>query len=95
MDKSIDKPVALVMGAGDAIGFAISECFAEDGYTVCMARRNGEKLAGLIDELAARGFQAHGFSCDARDEDLLSASEEATQAQGAGVWIYKCIVNIA
>lgn len=71
MTKSTDKPVALIMGAGDAIGSAISECFAEDGHTVCMARRNGEKLTALVEELAARGLNAHGFSCDARDEDQV------------------------
>jgi NAD(P)-dependent dehydrogenase (short-subunit alcohol dehydrogenase family) len=71
MTRNTESPVALIMGAGDAIGSAISECFAENGYTVCMARRNGDQLTGLVDQLAARGLNAHGFSCDARDEDQV------------------------
>jgi NAD(P)-dependent dehydrogenase (short-subunit alcohol dehydrogenase family) len=63
--------VALVIGAGDAIGSAIVRKFAERGLTVCAARRNGEKLAGLMEELTAAGHSAHAFSCDARKEDAI------------------------
>lgn len=65
--------VALVVGAGDAIGSAIARRFARDGLTVCAARRNGDKLAPLVDELAAKGCQAHAYSCDAREEDAVTA----------------------
>ena len=44
----MEKKVALVMGAGDNLGSAISKCFANDGYTVVAARRNGDKLLSLI-----------------------------------------------
>jgi NAD(P)-dependent dehydrogenase (short-subunit alcohol dehydrogenase family) len=65
------EKVALVIGAGDAIGSAIVRKFADRGLIVCAARRNGEKLAGLIDELNADGKQAHAFSCDARKEEAI------------------------
>lgn len=65
--------VALVVGAGDAIGSAISTKFAEAGYTVVMARRNGEKLNDLVADLNARGLTAHNFSFDARDEEKTVA----------------------
>ncbi len=65
--------VALIMGAGDAIGSAIVRRFAERGLTVCAARRNGDKLQGLVDELTAAGQRAHGFSCDARKEEAVEA----------------------
>ena len=61
--------VALVVGAGDAIGSAIVRKFAQRGFTVCAARRNGDKLAPLVDELAAAGHRAHAFTFDARKED--------------------------
>jgi NAD(P)-dependent dehydrogenase (short-subunit alcohol dehydrogenase family) len=63
--------VALVMGAGDAIGSAIVRKFAARGLTVCAARRNGDKLVPLVSELQAAGHKAHAFSCDARDEDAV------------------------
>lgn len=66
-----NSKVALIVGAGDAIGSAIARKFAEEGLTVCAARRNGDKLQPLIDELAQQGLQAHAFSCDARKEDQV------------------------
>ncbi len=72
-DGDQHNKVALVMGAGDAIGSAIVRRFAERGLTVCAARRNGEKLKDLVDELTAEGYRAHGFSCDARKEENVEA----------------------
>ena len=66
-----NQPVALIIGAGDAIGSAISEKFAENGHVVCMARRNSDRLAPLVEQLASRGLAAHAFSCDARDEEQV------------------------
>ena len=65
----MSNKVAVVMGAGDAIGSAIARKFARRGLTVCAARRNGDKLQPLMDELTAAGHQAHAFACDARKED--------------------------
>jgi NAD(P)-dependent dehydrogenase (short-subunit alcohol dehydrogenase family) len=65
------KKVALIIGAGDAIGSAIVRKFAHKGYTVCAARRNGNKLDPLILELSNAGFEAHAFSCDARREEQI------------------------
>ena len=65
----MSNKVAVVMGAGDAIGSAIARKFARRGLTVCAARRNGDKLQPLMDELTAAGHQAHAFTCDARKED--------------------------
>lgn len=65
------KKVALVVGAGDAIGSAIVRKFARRGLVVCAARRNGDKLAPLIEELQGEGCEAHAFSCDARQEDAI------------------------
>jgi NAD(P)-dependent dehydrogenase (short-subunit alcohol dehydrogenase family) len=65
------EKVALIIGAGDAIGSAIVRKFAERGLTVCAARRNGDKLAPLVDELTAAGRNAHAFTCDARKEEAV------------------------
>lgn len=68
----MSKKVALVVGAGDAIGSAIVRKFAAKGLTVCAVRRNGEKLEGLVGELKEAGHEAHAFSCDARKEDAVT-----------------------
>jgi NAD(P)-dependent dehydrogenase (short-subunit alcohol dehydrogenase family) len=64
--------VALIIGAGDAIGSAIARKFARRGLTVCAARRNADRLAPLLQELTAAGHRAHAFSCDARREEAIS-----------------------
>ena len=72
--------VALVMGAGDAIGAAIGRQFARAGFITCMARRNGDQLTAVVDELVKEGHDARAFSCDARNEEQveqLFASIEA------------------
>ena len=60
--------VALLVGAGDAIGAAVARRFAAGSLTVCIARRDGEKSRGLVEEIAARGGKAHAYSVDARQE---------------------------
>jgi NAD(P)-dependent dehydrogenase (short-subunit alcohol dehydrogenase family) len=67
----MSEKVAVVVGAGDAIGSAIARKFAQRGLTVCALRRNGEKLAPLVEELTGQGMKAHGFSFDARQEDQV------------------------
>lgn len=71
MSNPDSKGTVLVMGAGDAIGSAIVRKFASAGYTVCAARRNGDQLSGLVEELRSQGRDAHAFSCDARDEEKV------------------------
>lgn len=67
------QEVALVVGAGDAIGSAIARRFAQEGYTVVAVRRNGDKLQSLVSEIEAAGGNAHGWSADARDEEAITA----------------------
>lgn len=61
--------VALVVGAGDAIGSAIVKKFARQGLVTIGVRRNGDKLIPVVEELAKEGHTAYGWSFDARSED--------------------------
>ena len=67
------KPVALVVGAGDATGSAIARRFAQEGYVACVTRRSADRLQALVDSIVAAGGEAHGFGCDARKEDEVVA----------------------
>src|SRR5258705_693320 len=62
------RGVAILVGAGDAIGAAVARRFAKGGYTVCIARWDAAKSQGLVDELKAAVATAHAFSVDARQE---------------------------
>jgi len=65
--------VALLVGAGDAIGAAVAERFARGGYTVCIARREAEKSNGVIDKIKSAGGSARAYSVDARQEQSVQA----------------------
>src|SRR5712671_4489396 len=65
--------VALLVGAGDAIGAAVARRFAEGGYKVCIARRDAAKSQKMVDELTAEGRDIHAFSVDARQESEVQA----------------------
>lgn len=75
------KPVALAIGAGDGIGAAFAKKFARAGYCVVTARRDAEKSADLVAELAKDGHEMHAFSLDARDEDAVAAFFEKVESE--------------
>jgi len=72
MAASSGKPVAVVIGAGDATGGAVARRFARGGYAVCVTRRNLDKLQPLVDGIRAAGGEAHAFASDARNEDEVN-----------------------
>ena len=67
------QKVAMLVGAGDAIGAAVARRFAKGGYTVCIGRRDGAKSQALVDELTSAGHRIHAFSVDARQESEVQA----------------------
>jgi NAD(P)-dependent dehydrogenase (short-subunit alcohol dehydrogenase family) len=56
--------VALLVGAGDAIGAAVARRFAAGGYRVCVARRDAEKSRSLVQEIVASGGVARAVGTD-------------------------------
>jgi NAD(P)-dependent dehydrogenase (short-subunit alcohol dehydrogenase family) len=69
MSMSKSNGVALLVGAGDAIGAAVARRFAEGGYKVCVARRDAEKAKPVAEDLRAKGAEFHAFSVDARSQE--------------------------
>jgi NAD(P)-dependent dehydrogenase (short-subunit alcohol dehydrogenase family) len=67
----VEKKVALVIGAGDALGGAIARRFAKEGLVACVVRRNGDKLTPLVDAIRAAGGEAFAFGVDARKEEQM------------------------
>ena len=60
------RKVALVIGAGSSLGSAIARVFASDNYTTVVARRNGDELGPLKEEIESKGGECLSFSLDAR-----------------------------
>lgn len=92
MSQPAEKPVALIVGAGDYIGAAIAKRFAAGGFTVCMGRRNGDKLAPLVTEIEAAGGSAHAYTMDARKEDVVADTFARVEAEVGPIEL--CIFNV-
>ena len=71
--KDFSKYSAIIIGAGDATGSAITKKFASHGYRVCPVRRPGsiDKVNALAKEINESGGWAKGYGVDARDEDAV------------------------
>jgi NAD(P)-dependent dehydrogenase (short-subunit alcohol dehydrogenase family) len=80
------RGVALIVGAGDALGSALAHKFARQGLVVAVVRRNADKLYTLKMEIENNSQQQHAhdprdgspvalrceiFPADARKEDQL------------------------
>jgi len=86
---------AAVIGAGDFIGGAIAKKFAAEGFTVFAGRRNGDKLADMLQEIEVAGGRAFGRSLDARQEaDITGFLQEADREAPLEVCIFNIGANV-
>ena len=73
MTEGEKNGVALLAGAGDAIGAAVARRFAAGGYCVCLARRDAEKSRRVVEEIAGSGGVARAVGADVRNEEAVQA----------------------
>jgi NAD(P)-dependent dehydrogenase (short-subunit alcohol dehydrogenase family) len=86
---------AAVIGAGDYIGAEIAKKFAGQGFTVYAGRRNGEKLAPLVEEIERAGGKIVGKSIDARkEEEVVSFLSDADKHAPLDVCIFNIGANV-
>src|ERR1700751_4806559 len=83
--------VALLVGAGDAIGAAVARRFAAGGYSVCVARRGAEKSRDVVEEISASGGIARAVGIDVRSEEVVQALFAQVEAELGPVEI--CLFN--
>ncbi len=69
-----DRPAALIVGAGGALGAAISAGLAEAGYAVALAGRNSDRLDRLCAELESKGAAAQAVALDLTDGDSVETA---------------------
>ena len=85
------KASVAVIGAGDFIGAEIARKFAAEGFAVFVGRRNGDRLAPLVKEIADKGGVAFGRSLDARKEEDVAAFLNEAEAYAP---LEVCIFNV-
>jgi NAD(P)-dependent dehydrogenase (short-subunit alcohol dehydrogenase family) len=66
-----------IFGAGPGLGASIARRFAAEGFRIALIARNKERLDALVDQLAAEGVDAAGFTAD------LAAPDEIPTLIGA------------
>src|SRR6516162_8190226 len=91
MTEGRKSEVALLVGAGDAIGTAVARRFAAGGYAVCVARRSAEKSQRLVQEIVSSGGVARAVSTDVRDEEAVQALFAQVEAELGPVEV--CLFN--
>ncbi|MCP4003459.1 MAG: SDR family oxidoreductase [bacterium] len=64
-----DQKAAVILGAGDGLGGAISRRFAREGFHVCAVRRKADQLSELVREIESAGGRVTPLGVDARKED--------------------------
>jgi NAD(P)-dependent dehydrogenase (short-subunit alcohol dehydrogenase family) len=61
-------PVAVVVGVGEGLGYALGQRFAAAGYQVALAARSAERLERLAEAIMESGGQAFALPTDACEE---------------------------
>ncbi|WP_334536051.1 SDR family oxidoreductase [Bradyrhizobium sp. AZCC 2230] len=86
---------AAVIGAGDFIGSEIAKKFAAEGFSIYAGRRNGDKLAPLVQDIEAAGGEIHARSLDARkEEEIISFLDDADKHAPLEVCIFNVGANV-
>ncbi|MEA2760229.1 MAG: hypothetical protein QOH65_2842 [Methylobacteriaceae bacterium] len=86
---------AAIVGAGDFIGAAIAKKFAAEGFTIFAGRRNGDKLAPLVQDVEKAGGKIFARSLDARkEEEIVSFIHDADQHAPLEICIFNIGANV-
>jgi NADP-dependent 3-hydroxy acid dehydrogenase YdfG len=81
-DISMNKRVALIVGAGPGISSAFGEALVGDGYRVALAARNLGKLRPLAEAMDAMPFEADASSTVLWDSRMLCSIIPAPASVG-------------
>ena len=79
-----ERPIALVTGGAQGIGYACAEAIAEDGARIVLADIDGEGVAAAAETL---GEGAVGITCDMGQPDQIAALFDRVEAEVGAVAI--------
>lgn len=82
--KEFQDQVAVVTGAAQGLGAAVSGLLARQGATVFLADLNGDGARAQAERLKQEGCRAYGVGVDAADEEQLAALREEIAAKADG-----------
>lgn len=77
----LENKVAVIYGAGGAIGSAVARTFAREGAEVFLAGRTQAKLDKVAEEIRSAGGEAETAQIDALDQHAVDAYVDAVAKQ--------------
>jgi len=80
--SSESKPLAVVTGASQGIGYTIAEELARRGYRLALVARREKPLQAAVERLGATAPAVRGFACDVGDSARVQAAFAAIAAWG-------------
>ncbi|MBC8125960.1 MAG: SDR family oxidoreductase [Gloeobacteraceae cyanobacterium ES-bin-144] len=81
----LENKVAIIYGAGGAIGGAVTRAFAREGAKVFLAGRTLPALQKVADEISAAGGMAETAAFDAYDEQSVEQHAADVVAKAGGI----------
>lgn len=85
MSGMLDGKIAVIHGAGGAIGGAVARAFAREGARVFLAGRTRAKLEAVAQDVAAAGGTAEVATLDALDERAVDAHADAVAGRAGRI----------
>lgn len=79
--ESLDGRVVLVAGGTRGLGLALARAFGGEGARVAICGRDPETLDAALADLAERGIEAFGRTCDVADEPQVAQVVRAVEAR--------------
>ena len=81
----LENKVAVIYGAGGAIGGAVARVFASEGAKVFLAGRTLAKLEVVAHDISSRGGSVEATQVDALDERAVEGHADAVAAKAGGI----------
>ncbi|NLO48269.1 MAG: SDR family oxidoreductase [Clostridiales bacterium] len=74
---------AVITGSSSGLGHAMAEALLENGATVAVSSRPGDRLDRAVSDFRDRGYRAFSLPMDVRfDQDVASAADTALKEMG-------------
>lgn len=90
----LERKVAVIYGAGGAIGSAVARAFAREGGRVFLAGRTKAKLDKVADEIRAQGGRADVAVVDALDEQAVNTYVDTVVEQAGSIDISFNLISL-